>query len=134
VKKSITAKRKTIARLKAQREQDEREMAEIKEINQWLQTEILPGMNALLPDLTLFFNDSIEPSTEAFQKKYPDPDDQRYYLNKFARYEHYLDQITDRVANASDNYRNRFLKVGVQLWGEEATEYLASEINRKRGK
>ena len=134
-KKSIANNERILAKLKAnqkgEQEQDEREWAEIKEINQWLQAEIIPGMNALLPDLAFFFDENIEPSTQAFVEKYPDIEDQRYYLNQFARYEEYLDQITTRVANASESFQKRFLRVGVQLWGEEATQYLASEINRK---
>ena len=132
---AIAAEKRTLAKLeaekKARQEQDEREWAEIKEMNQWLHAEIIPKMNVLLPDLAFFFDNNIEPSTNAFIEKYPDPNDQRYYLNKFARYEEYLDQITTRVANASESYQKRFLRVGVQLWGEEATQYLASEINRK---
>jgi hypothetical protein len=132
---AIAAEKRTLAKLeaekKARQEQDERELAEIKELSQWLQAEIIPKMNVLLPDLAFFFDNNIEPSTNAFIEKYPDPNDQRYYLNKFARYEEYLDQITTRVANASESYQKRFLRVGVQLWGEEATQYLASEINRK---
>ena len=138
LKKKIAGGEQLIAKYeaeqKASEEQEKQIMAELEVFNQWLDTEILPEVDTLLPDLEVFLDGTLEPTVEAYVKRFPDPADQRYYANKLARYKVNQDKLVDYlVNNTSKVFQERFINDAIADWGEERSKYIVNQIRKKQG-
>ena len=117
----------------AAREQEMRqELEEIRELTNWLKDfghrtrETIAEVGFLLDsDLT----------REEFILLVPDPADREYYYHKLRELERSTDELTTRLANASEPVRKRFLDAirekWTPTWGPDAIDELINDVARK---
>ena len=122
------------AKKKASEEQEKQITAELEAFNLWLDTEILPEVDTLLPDIERLRSLKLT-TVEAYVKRFPDPADQRYYANKLARYKVNQDKLVDYIVNnTSKLFQERFINDAIADWGEERSKHIVDAIREKAGR
>lgn len=126
-------RREDLEAAKAFQEQAMRqELEEIRELSNWLK-DFGHRTRETIAEVGFLLDSNL--TREEFVQLYPDPADREYYYRKLRELERSTDQLTTRLANASEPVRKRFLDAirekWTSTWGADTVDELINDVARK---